>query len=80
MSFDYIERTYGRRFARGQKVLALGKVGVVTGATHYVEVRIEGLKHSNNYHPSDVVPMVGEQPAADVTTAVAQRGNEDIPF
>jgi hypothetical protein len=76
MSFDYIARTYGRRFARGQKVLALGKVGVVTGATHYVEVRIDGLKHSNNYHPSDVAPMVGEQPPAEVKTAVAQLGEE----
>ncbi len=53
--FDYIAKTYGKTFKRGQRVLAVGKPGVVTGATHYVDVRLDGMKHSNPYHPDDVI-------------------------
>lgn len=54
MSFDYIEKAYGRKFYRGQIVVALGKLGVVVKADHHVHVRIEGRKHTMPYHPSDV--------------------------
>ncbi len=57
MSFDYIEKTYGKKFKRGQRVLALGRPGKVTSATHYVAVRLDGLRHANNYHPNDVEPL-----------------------
>lgn len=52
--FDYIANTYGKRFHRGQEVIALGKFGVVTSADQYVHVRIDGLRHANPYHPDDV--------------------------
>ena len=55
--FDYIAQTYGKQFKRGQLVLALGKRGTVTAADHYVHVRLDSLKHSNPYHPSDVEPL-----------------------
>lgn len=59
MSFDYIERAYGWRFHRGQAVYVGSskdklKAGVVMSATHYVHVRVNGEKHADNYHPSDV--------------------------
>lgn len=56
MSFDYIERAYGLRFHRGQRVIALGKPGVVTTADHHVHVRVDGMKHARPYHPTDVEP------------------------
>lgn len=55
--FDYIERMYGRKFYKGQVVMALGKPGVVTKADHHVHVRLSHLKHSNPYHPTDVEPV-----------------------
>jgi len=39
--FDYIAKTYGKRFHRGQRVMAYGKPGNVTSADQYVHVRIE---------------------------------------
>ncbi len=56
--FDYITNYYGKQFSRGQRVNALGKPGVVTGADHHVHVRLDTLKHSNPYHPDDVEPEV----------------------
>ncbi len=52
--FDYIARTYGRRFTTGMRVLAIGMPGIVTGATNHVMVKLEALPHSNPYHPTDV--------------------------
>lgn len=56
--FDYIASRYGKRFHRGQEVLALGEPGKVTDADHYVHVRLDRLKHSKPYHPDDVQPKV----------------------
>lgn len=54
MSFDYIERTYGVKAKRGQRVVAYGKPGVVTGTEgQYLTIRLDGQKHSNPYHPTD---------------------------
>jgi len=54
--FDYIANAYGKRFHRGQEVLALGKPGKVTRATHHVWVRLDPRAHSDPYHPDDVTP------------------------
>lgn len=54
MSFDYIANTYGLKLKKGQVVTALGKLGVVTKATHHVWVRLSEEKVANPYHPSDV--------------------------
>lgn len=57
-AFDYIEKTYGLKFHKGQVVHALGKPGVVTGTqSAHVMVRLSHLKHANPYHPSDVTPI-----------------------
>jgi hypothetical protein len=53
---------------KGNKVLALGKVGTITkmptntiDGTEYVyniDVKLEGKKHSNPYHPNDISEFV----------------------
>lgn len=54
MSFDYIKQYYGIDAKRGQRVIAYGKPGVITGAEgQYLCIRLDGEKHSNNYHPED---------------------------
>lgn len=59
MSLDYVRDHYSMPWLkRGLAVLALGKPGTVTDATHYVFVRLDGQKHSRPYHPSDVKPAV----------------------
>lgn len=57
MSFEYIEKAYGRKFHKGQIVMALGKPGVVMKADHHVHVRLCERKHSAPYHPTDVEPV-----------------------
>jgi len=57
MSMDYVRRTYGVDVRRGLRV-AYGagdrrQLGTVTGATHYVQVRFDGQRHSVNVHPTD---------------------------
>lgn len=62
-AFEYIERTYGQKFYKGQIVTALGKPGVVTGTqSAHVMVRLSALKHANPYHPSDVKPIQDATP------------------
>jgi hypothetical protein len=56
MSFDFIARTYGRRFHRGQRVRALGRLGVVMTASLYVHVRLDGENRASAYRPTDVEP------------------------
>lgn len=53
--FDYIKDYYGVPAKRGAKIEYNGKPGTVTG-THgpHVKVRLEGQKHSNCYHPTDL--------------------------
>lgn len=60
MSFDYVNRYYGRSFHKGQVVMALGKPGVVVKADHHVHVRLDGMKHTVPYHPTDVEPVASE--------------------
>jgi hypothetical protein len=57
MSFDYIEKTYGRKFHKGQEVMALNEMGIVVKADHHVHVKLHRLKHANPYHPNDVRPV-----------------------
>jgi hypothetical protein len=53
--FDYVRNYYGMPWVgRGVRVLALGKPGVITNASHYINVRLDGQKHANPYHPDDV--------------------------
>lgn len=57
--FAYVRDAYGMPWlAKGIAVMACGKPGVVTDATHYVFVRINGEKHARPYHPDDVKPVV----------------------
>jgi hypothetical protein len=56
MTFAFLERAYGHPFRRGQRVLALGRPGVVTSATLYVHVRLDGEHRASAYHPTDVRP------------------------
>lgn len=60
MSFKYIEQAYGVRYKRGQRVLGLGQPGRVTRATHYLYVRLDGMRHSVPFHPTDVKPIKEE--------------------
>lgn len=54
-AFDYVREHYGMPWVgRGVRVLAGGKPGVITDATHYIMVRLDGQKHANPWHPSDV--------------------------
>lgn len=56
MSFEYIKQAYGKKFQKGQIVLACGSLGVVEKATHHVFVRLSGEKRASPYHPGDVEP------------------------
>lgn len=56
MAYEYIARTYGRRFQIGQRILhtVTGREGVVTrrrGDMHYLRVRFCGNRHLRNVHP-----------------------------
>lgn len=57
--FAYIERYYGLKFRMHQRVIALGKPGRVTGTeSAHVTVKLDGMKFSRPYHPTDVAPAV----------------------
>lgn len=63
MSFDYIKSYYGVDAKRGQRVVANGKPGVITGADgQYVTIRLDGEKHAKPYHPIDGIDYA---PAAE---------------
>ncbi len=53
---DYIRQHYGLDLKKGQHVLCGDKRvrGVVTGADNHVHVKLEGEKHSDPWHPSDI--------------------------
>lgn len=53
MSFDYIKKTYGVPAERGRRVICSGKPGIIIGCDgHYIQVVLDGLQHSGNYHPT----------------------------
>lgn len=55
--FEYIRKSYGLNLGRGMRVTALGKPGIVTGTeSAHVMVKLDDMKFSRPYHPSDVVP------------------------
>lgn len=55
MTMDYIRRTYGVPAKRGARVLLRdGREGVVTSASHYVRVRVNGEKRVHQRHPLDL--------------------------
>jgi hypothetical protein len=55
---DYVRDYYSMPWLKaGLRVCAGGKPGVVTSATHYVFVRLDGMNHARPYHPDDVLPL-----------------------
>ena len=58
-NFTYINESYGRKFKAGQKVIALGKDGILMYGDNYCHVRTcEGILP---YHPNDVLNKSGEK-------------------
>lgn len=56
MSFKYIQSYYGITLKRGGRVVDKdGREGVITSATHYVHVRLDGNNRALSYHPDDLV-------------------------
>ncbi|KTC71467.1 hypothetical protein Lqui_2124 [Legionella quinlivanii] len=52
MSMQYIRRYYKVPAKRGQKVIANGQLGVITGSRGaYLRIRLEKEKKSSLYHP-----------------------------
>ena len=52
---DYVRKAYSMPWLkRGLGVMALGRAGTVTSASHYVHVRLDGEKRARRYHPNDV--------------------------
>jgi len=64
VSFDFVERYYGRSFYRGQQVVctdgARRERGLVVKATHYVYVLVDGERHARPWHPADVEPVTAQ--------------------
>ncbi len=53
--FDWINQTYNLKVKNGMAVAYEGKIGTVTGSTgQYVMVKLNGEKHSDSYHPTDL--------------------------
>lgn len=67
MSMSYIREYYGVPAKRGGRVeIASSKFGgalkrgTITSADHYVYVRIDGMKHSRPYHPTDLTYLADD--------------------
>ncbi len=74
MSMDYIRTHYRVPAKKGARVKAYGKPGQITGADGpYVRIRLDGQKHSNNYHPTDEIEYLG----APLVTSAVGGGLED---
>jgi len=59
MGYDYVKQYYGVDWKRGQRVVAYGKPGVITGTEgQYLRIRLDGQKHSDNYHPLDGIEYI----------------------
>ncbi|KTC97922.1 hypothetical protein [Legionella feeleii] len=53
MSMEYIRMYYKVPAKRGQKVVANGKLGLITGSRGvYLRIRLEDQKRSSLYHPT----------------------------
>ena len=53
---QYVRDYYGVPAYKGMRVSVYGKEGVITGGDgSYICVRVDGQKHSGNYHPTDGV-------------------------
>ena len=50
-NFAYIRNTYGVPVRRLGRVTYNGNPGIITSATHYVWIRLDGEKHPRPYHP-----------------------------
>lgn len=61
MSLDYIRRQYGVPAKKGQRVIALGHPGVITGSLDaYIRVRLDGQSKSRVYHPTWRVEYIAD--------------------
>lgn len=66
LSLDYVRRYYGVPARRGMRVTCDGKPGTLTtGDGAHIRVRLDGEKHSGNYHPTWRVTY--HTPEGDVT-------------
>jgi hypothetical protein len=55
---NWINNNYGTQYRRGQRVIAYGEKGVITGADgQYLRIRIDGDKFAQNYHPTDGIEI-----------------------
>lgn len=55
MSIEYVRSYYRVPAKCGMRVTVPdGSEGVITRATHYVYVRLDGMKFSRPYHPMDL--------------------------
>lgn len=53
MSMEYIRMYYKVPAKRGQKVVANGVLGIITGSRGaHLKIRLEGQKSSSLYHPT----------------------------
>lgn len=53
MSADYVRRTYGVDFKRGDRVLVDGRPGfIVSFPSQYLGVRFDGESHTSRCHPT----------------------------
>lgn len=53
-SCEYVRATYGLTVTRGDCVATPRGPGRVCGATHHVWVQLDGKRHADPWHPSDV--------------------------
>lgn len=68
MTMSYVRNYYKVPARRGGRVIILDwkgnkteRKGTITGATHYVNVRLDGEKVSKPYHPKDLYYCEKEQ-------------------
>ena len=55
-SLAFVRERYGLDVRPGQRCVAIGKPGEVTGGDgKYVRVRLDGQRHAANYHARDLV-------------------------
>ncbi len=67
MSFDYIRRYYRVPAKRLGRVRVGGQLGTITRATHYVWIRLDGMKFSRPYHPTDGIEYLAGPPKEAVS-------------
>ncbi len=79
---EYIRNFYGLDLKKGEHVMCgdTKKRGVVVKCDHHVHVRLEGEKHDNPWHPSDIHKYDdGAKPHVDaINEMVEAMSDEDV--